>query len=319
MANRTTKAEKLEYTLLENGLDFVQHGLLEIANANAPSELKYAVLNLGGGIELILKERLRREDWRLIFSNPAKSDQKNYATGNFSSVNLHQCLDRLEQAGVPISARRKLESFYDRRNRIQHFRFSDTREAIESAAAEAVSVLLDLISAEFDLESLEPAEHMLLADIRGRVKEFRQFTDTRMKQIKPKLKQLKGIYGAIIQCPTCLQDTLSVDCEVQCSFCGYRDAAENAADVYISNVIGYTSYDPKEDGGEYPRYNCPGCDNEALVENEDGSFICFACGYETAAGDLRICGVCGDPADAEGFCGDRCMGCDNAYLAQDNT
>lgn len=140
MASRTTRAEKVEYTLLENGLDFVQHGLDEIANVSEPSELKYAVLHFGGGIELVLKERLRREDWRLIFSNPLHADKQKYSTGNFISVNLHQCLDRLEQVGVQISvdARRKVQSFYDRRNRIQHFRFSDTREAIESAAAEVV-------------------------------------------------------------------------------------------------------------------------------------------------------------------------------------
>jgi ribosomal protein S27E len=322
MVKRKAPTETVKYTLLENGLDFIQHGLNEIADAKHPSELKYPVLHLGAGIELVLKERLRRVDWREIFSSPAKADKKAYAAGTFSSVNFRECLRRLQLAGVdvPAPSRVKLEAFYDRRNRIQHFRFSDTREAIESASAEVVSVLLDFIGAEFERESLDPSEQDILSEVRRRVADFRRFTETRMEQIRPKLKALKRGYGGIIQCPACLQETLSPDCEVECVFCGYRDTAESAADAYISNVVGYEgSWDPKEDVGPYPKYYCPECENEACVENEDGSFICFACGNTAEPGELRICGWCGEPAVAEDFCGERCLHCDNAYLAQDNT
>ena len=95
--------------------------------------------------------------------------------------------------------------------------------------------------------------------------------------------------------------------------------AENAADLYISNVLGQTAYALEKDGGYYPHFYCPNCDNHALVEDDDGQWLCFACGYRGDAGDLRICGWCGEPKNEEGFVGFRCMDCDNAYIAQDNT
>jgi hypothetical protein len=64
------------YTLLENGLDFVPSSLEHLTAASATSapengsqkrHLKYALIHLGSGIELVFKERLRQEDWQLLF------------------------------------------------------------------------------------------------------------------------------------------------------------------------------------------------------------------------------------------------------------
>ena len=51
----------IEFTLLENGLDFIWSAVEHLGTDLSKRSLKYAVLNLAAGIELILKERLRRE------------------------------------------------------------------------------------------------------------------------------------------------------------------------------------------------------------------------------------------------------------------
>ena len=66
-----SQSEALEYTLLENGLDFISSALKHLKNQPTKRELKYAVLHLSAGIELILKERLKREHWSLVFDKPA--------------------------------------------------------------------------------------------------------------------------------------------------------------------------------------------------------------------------------------------------------
>src|SRR5271166_2729385 len=172
---------------------------------------------------LVLKESVRREDWKLLFRNVAKANEKLYESGNFSSINLHECMDRLEDSGVDIASesRRKLESFYDRRNRIQHFRFKETREAVESAAAEVIAIVLDFIAEEFEGNTLTTQEDLLLTSIRGRLSDFQRFTTERLKAIADRVRELKGGYGETIECPSCLQDTLNADCEVECPFCGY--------------------------------------------------------------------------------------------------
>ena len=80
------------FSLLENGLDFLRSSLEHLTAASAvplasPSRtneyaaldqkrhLKYALIHLCSSIELILKERLRQEDWRQVFSDPDKADE----------------------------------------------------------------------------------------------------------------------------------------------------------------------------------------------------------------------------------------------------
>jgi hypothetical protein len=65
-----------QYTLLENGLDFVHSCLGHLNAAQEAKEvgaqkrhLKYALIHLCSGIELVLKERLRQEDWKLVFAD----------------------------------------------------------------------------------------------------------------------------------------------------------------------------------------------------------------------------------------------------------
>ena len=170
MKKHTDPPDEVEYSLLENGLDFIASGMKQISRGNAKRDLKYGVLHLGAGIELVLKERLRLEGWRLIFANTDKADERLYASGNFRSVDSRECLDRLEEhttAEISEASRKTLEAYYDRRNRIQHFEFADSKEAIESATAEVLSILLDFIGAEFGQDDFEKSERNLIDTIRA--------------------------------------------------------------------------------------------------------------------------------------------------------
>ena len=102
-------------------------------------------------MELVLKDRLRREDWKLIFVQPEDAIEEKLKSGNFKSVNLYQCLDRLEEhCPVDLPDRDLLTSFKNRRNPIEHFGANDTKEALEAASAIALASLLDFISQAFE-------------------------------------------------------------------------------------------------------------------------------------------------------------------------
>ena len=72
--SKQEESRDLSFVLLENGLDFIASGLRYIARGETKSDLKYGVLHLASGIELVLKERLRQEDWRLVFVKPDKAE-----------------------------------------------------------------------------------------------------------------------------------------------------------------------------------------------------------------------------------------------------
>src|ERR1700722_16218200 len=112
MPSKRPASDATQLSMLENGLDFIRSGLKFIAKPESNFDLKYAVLHLSAGIELVLKDRLRREDWRLIFKDVTKANEKKMQSGNFISVSLWECLERInEHCPVDAPDKKPLERF----------------------------------------------------------------------------------------------------------------------------------------------------------------------------------------------------------------
>ena len=130
-------SQDIKLTLLENGLDFICSAVEHLGLDSSNRSLKYAVLHFAAGVELILKERLRRQSWKLVFADPDRADDCAYRRGAFRSVSLEAALDRLESkcdVEFDQSERRRLTGIRDKRNRIQHFNLVDSSSAIIATA-----------------------------------------------------------------------------------------------------------------------------------------------------------------------------------------
>jgi hypothetical protein len=307
MSPKTPASVAVQMSMLENGLDFIRSGLKSIASPQSKFDLKYAVLHLSAGIELVLKDRLRREDWQLIFVDPAKATEQKFKSGNFKSVDLDECLKRLEEnCTVALTEKAALRSFKSLRNPIEHFQTDINRDALEASSAKVLGPLLDFVSEAFDVEDLSEEESDLLQEIRTLLVDFTKFTSARLKTIQPLLKN----HGQIVECPSCLQDTLMADFKVHCAFCGYNAMAEDAAAFYISNSYG-NIHDPEEDYPEIQHW-CPNCDNHALVYDQGyrvTNGVCFACGDTPAPGDYVACEQCQELFDPDRIFAGRCAKC----------
>jgi len=133
------------YTLLENGLDFVRSCLEHLSaalqaqeNGDQKRHLKYALIHLCSGVELVLKERLRQEDWRLLFADQDKATEEAYESGEFFSVDFKALQSHLEDdCGIELTPEQKadLKSFRSRRNKVEHFNVVDTLLAMQSSTA----------------------------------------------------------------------------------------------------------------------------------------------------------------------------------------
>src|SRR5207253_1362613 len=109
-------------------------------------DLKYAVLHLASGTELVLKERLRRENPALLYQRPEKFDEADFDAGNFSSANAKEAVKRLvDDAGVTVSDRHRnqLHLLREMRNRIGHFGMNDTEEAVLATTARGLAFAVD--------------------------------------------------------------------------------------------------------------------------------------------------------------------------------
>jgi hypothetical protein len=297
------------FTLLENGLDFVLSSLEHLTAAQSADNsddggqkrnLKYALIHLCSGIELVLKERLRQEDWELVFQNQNEATEEAYESGDFKSVNFKTLQDRLEEeCGVDLTPQQRsdLHTFRNRRNRVEHFNVIDTLLALQSSIAQMVSFLVDFVEENFEIDEFEEEEQRLLAEIRGRLSACAAVVEERLASIKPEIEKLYSV----VQCPFCLQMAMHADDgTVKCLFCHASPEPSEAADDYVMNVLGYSHRDEVEkDGGEWPIHTCPECGHDTFVTAVAGrfdaeDFYCFNCGLEYGSGEVELCHECNE-------------------------
>jgi hypothetical protein len=286
----------VHFPLLTNGLDFICSAIDNLQDNPGQRELKYAVLHLGSGMELILKEKILNEDWKLLFKDPNKAREEDLKTGNFESINFRKCIVILEGFGIKFEGA-VIEGLYalrNKRNKLEHFGLTESMEAIVSLASFTIGFLLDFISNE--LTHLENNDEYLQY-IRQGISGIKVFLQNRWDSIQENIKQLREDF-IILKCPACLQEAAYIDDNVKCIFCGYNESSTYASEEYISNVLGIDHYRTVKDGGEWPLYTCPSCNWETLVQGEN-QYICFQCGETFKFSDLGFCQCCGQPYEIE--------------------
>jgi rubrerythrin len=123
----------------------------------------------------------------------------------------------------------------------------------------------------------------------------------------------------VLTCPRCFQDTAIVGDGISCLFCGFAigiDEVERAAEDWIGSVLGISEYRAIKEGGELPLYECPNCEQRAMVDRgpsgdlyEEDRWICFACGARWADRGIDQCARCGEPFDPDSGVGSFCRNC----------
>ena len=324
----------MKYSMLENGMDFIISGISYLQKAEQEDieqsiqdrELKYALLHLSSGIELVFKSRLNIEHWTYIFDDMNKASKKSYRDGSLKTVDSSTAIDRLEKmCGYIFDAKQKehLKRLRDARNRFEHGFIDNNQRAIENIINKALEVIVDFLGKNYD-EFEIPSNISLLEDNEGltdREKDYYKELTVTIKGLKShhddavKLALSRALNITLeeylIECPECGEKLLrhgDGDTKCECYFCGYSDDSMNVAKRYIENVLNISEYEVGHHGGEFPLYICPDCGSESMVK-ANGSYFCFECGMKYNLDDLRECTSCGElfyPLDDECVCRD-CM------------
>lgn len=297
MTAENQEEQSVSFTLLENGLDSILEGLRRLRGTPTPSDLKFATLVVWSGALLILKERLRRKDWRLIALDPSSVDEKKYTAGDFISVDYPALRKRLKkECGIALSSelRGHLQGLRSRRNRLEHFQIQESREAVLSSIAQVAGDLLRFVGEHLEPEGLDGASEELVRQIREEVAASEVMLEV---HLEPVLQALADAGTEALECPRCNQETLALDEPVSCRFCGFREAGGEArAEEFISSVLGVDRYRTVKHGGEWPQYECPECQTESLVKLETDygdRHVCLECAAIWPPGTLATCDRCG--------------------------
>jgi hypothetical protein len=308
--------DRLHFPLLANALDFLESAVEQLEDPT-PRRLKYAVLHLAAGLELLLKERLRIEDWRLLFDDPDAADELKLQSGDFYGVGPSDALRRLRDIGVTIARphRKTLTLLRQKRNRIQHFAVIDSQTSVETVTARALGFALDFISDEIEGAADDRAIADQIELLRRAVTELDAFVRQRWEEIRPRIEAPDT---TAIVCVSCGEEAAVIDDGVRCLFCGYSTDAGDAAHRYASEVLGMTLYEAVTDGGEYPVSPCPACEYETLVDRGAGEqprWFCTTCGHTWEDGQLDNCLRCGSLYPDNGMT--VCNECFEEQIARD--
>lgn len=318
--------KSFSYTLLENGLDFICESLRGLRQLNIGTNiseyakkriLKYSLLHLSSGIELIFKNILLDEHWTYVFQDMNRANQKDFESGNFKSVDSETIITRLENlcdVNIGDNDKKNLKHLREYRNRTEHFAVEYNVYAIESIVHKCISILVKVIADKYDENSISKVEVNFLKEIRILLKDLTShYNDVKVLADK-ELKMLKEKYDdelRLMMCPLCGEHYLiKVDEEnAKCLFCSGELTGYQIANAYINDVLKISEYEVARDGGEWPLFECPICGYNAMVlDYECNEYICFNCGVHKTVANLNRCCECGRLIDEKSEI-DLCTDC----------
>ncbi|MFZ6665267.1 hypothetical protein [Peijinzhouia sedimentorum] len=317
---RHNPTDNIQFDLIENGLDFVSSGVEHILKDKSPHLLKYAILHLSAGTELLLKEILKNEHWSLIFENPNIAKYELLSTGEFKSVDFETLITRLmniseiEMSEKDISILRQLRKL---RNKIEHFEFNQNTEAIKSLSSKVLCLLLNFINENFKINKLSDTSKEYVEKLRRDAIKFKEFATLRTAQIKTELTTAQKKYK-MESCPLCRQAALVLNDDLQCLFCGYTDEAEKVSELYAENILGESRYICMTDGGEFPVIECIHCGEETFVDKGTDGYVCFSCFETNQDSDLNSCSYCGQLFESRDDESEMCEYCVDYFINKDN-
>lgn len=307
---------QVEFPPLVNGLDYMESVVEQLQGEPTSRQLKYAILHLVAGTEVLLKARLSEEHWSLVFENPGNATKEALQTGDFRSCSIEQALKRLvDVAGLEFSgdASQVIRGVQEKRNRLHHFGLTDSAPAIQAVAIGALNFLISFVTEQLADDLSEPAATESLERIRRQLAGIDKLVSLRLS----KLAQTLDARDVIVTCPECTQLTLEPGDRCLCHFCGASGEPETIAREYLYTVLGEDEYSAGKGRTGWSLDACPDCGQETLVEgvvvrghppDRDGLFwCCFA--QAVTWREMGECMHCGRAIQLEEEGPDLCEDC----------
>jgi hypothetical protein len=303
---------------LVNGLDYLESVVGELQGEPTRRNLKYAILHLVAGTEVLLKARLSLEHWSLVFEHPGSATTEAWHVGEFRSCSILQAFDRLADiVGIafPIEARPTIRVLQEKRNRLQHFGLSDNARAIQAVAIRALNFLISFVTEQLADDLTDPAAAELLERIRRQLAGIDQLVSLRLHELGPIL----DTRDVIVTCPECTQLTLEPGDGCLCQFCGASGEPETVARDYLYTVLGEDEYSAAKGRTDWSLETCPDCERETLVkgvvvrghapDREGLLWCCFAEAVTWRPGEMGECMSCGRAIQLDEDGPDLCADC----------
>jgi hypothetical protein len=208
-------SNKFKISLLENSHNFLEEALEKAVRAEKePLQWKYAIFSLVQSIELILKERLKREHEILIYQNIDKPK---------NTVGLDLSIERLQKiSSVNFSTYdlKAISSAKKWRNLIVHYEFEFFPKELKIVFAQLLGFSLHFNKKQFDIHLDEKVKSKAWNEALDIMDYATEIGERAQKLIEEEDIDLDFIW----ECPNCGFDTFVIQDDINsCYVCGYAE------------------------------------------------------------------------------------------------
>lgn len=238
----------LKFNLLDNALDSLAQGIgFAFDHRDDQSKLKVAILLVTQAVELVLKERLRREDVSQIYNKPEQAGNVDAST-----VSLDEAVKRLKKIAefrLPEDEYKAIDNLRRTRNRVQHYEIQLSFEQAISQIHAAIAFLIRFLHQELEIDIknlLDDQTLERLLEVERIIEGFREVARARIEQIERdhlpvSLSDRITWRFEVLTCPVCGEEfyVFSPDINIsKCQFCDYEEGfakCDRCGEVFLED------------------------------------------------------------------------------------
>ncbi|MEZ9765633.1 hypothetical protein AB4278_22395 [Vibrio splendidus] len=254
-------------TLLENSKSFFIESISKAVKAEKSEEhWKFAILLLVQAIETCLKERLRRTQDVLIYSNIDKPR---------NTVDLWLAISRLENISkvkLDASDFSAIKTASDLRNKIVHFEFNLSIEQIKSNFVTLVGFYTEFCQKHLDEDIISHLPFPLAHEIM----KLDNYVDELEQRAKSRIKNEGINTDKVWECNACKKDSFVIEGSIDtCYVCGYYEPTvecENCSELELESEMQSVDFGNMK-GLENWKCFCRSCYDKLETENPYESYF----------------------------------------------
>jgi hypothetical protein len=260
----------IKLNLLDNSLDYIYESLepmLQGHDETSKHLWKYSVLHLYSGIELLLKDKLRREHWSLIFQDVSSAEFEKFENGNFVSVYHDDLIKRLSKILKVKFNDEPIKKLQILRNKFEHFEVDISLSECQHIVVAALDLTINFW--ETHLKSVSTLEQQnKFRTIKSIVTEFDIYIKQRINRFEAEINGIVASKNAVIVlCPDCSSLYFAVykDDKKDCK-CFVCDGKHKKHD-YLKNIRNRENREKTYRLIKYEPYDtiCPSCQKETRI------------------------------------------------------
>lgn len=278
MGNKMEK--KIKFNLLDNGIDYIHMGVKPMLKKSPKyrNSWKYPILYLYSGIQLLLKERLKQEDWTLIFKEPNEASDEKLESGIFESVGFDDLITRLREKITNFNFNKEpIKNLQKLRNKTEHFEIDIPLIECQMILALALDEIINFWQNYLEKSSKITIEQKeTFQTIKSIATKFDIYRKQKFKKYEKELNKIKrNKSGVRVLCPDCSSHGFIVfKNDVEECKCVVCDIKYNKHD-YIRKIR-------EVEGSELYDKFCSSCQQETIIKYEEikdelSIYYCLKC------------------------------------------